>query len=132
MEKSQPTIGSLEDLDAFRRQIQEERLRHAQEAGTHISVGLGTCGIAAGATEVLRVLQEHAREMKLGNISVSPTGCIGLCRHEPIVEVTVGAQPKVTYGRVTAEAADRILHEHILGGKIVEDLVIDTTPFPTL
>ncbi len=132
MDKTNQTIGSLEDLEKYRQQILEARQHQAQEAGTHITVGLGTCGIAAGATEILRVLQEHSRELKLKNITVSPTGCIGLCRHEPIVEVTVGAEPRVTYGRVTAEAADRILHEHILGGKIVDELVIDTTPFPTL
>lgn len=132
MEKTQSVIASLEDLDNFRRQIQQERLSRAQEAGIHITVGLGTCGIAAGATEALRVFQERSRDLKLNNISVSFTGCIGLCRHEPIVEVRVGAETKVTYGRVTAEAADRILHEHVLGGRVVEELVIDTTPFPTL
>lgn len=132
MDKKIDTIRSLEDLDRFREQIIAGRAENAGEAGTHITVGLGTCGIAAGATEILRVLQEHTRELKLKNVTVSPTGCIGLCRHEPIVEVTLGTEPRVTYGRVTAEAADRIIHEHILGGKIVEELVIDTTPFPTL
>lgn len=132
MEKTMKTIRSLEDLERFRERIMAERARQAQAAGIHITVGLGTCGIAAGATEVMRVITEHIQEKQLKNISVTPTGCIGLCRHEPIVEVTVGAEPKVTYGRVTAEAAGRIIHEHILGGKIVEELVIDTTPFPTI
>ncbi len=132
METSQSPIASLEELETLRRQIQQERQRRAQEAGTQITVGLGTCGIAAGAAEVLRVFQDHSRVMKLKNITISITGCIGLCRHEPIVEVTVGVGPKVTYGRVNAESADRILHEHILGGKVLEELVIDATPFPTL
>lgn len=132
MKNALTTIQSLEDLDKFREQIIAERARQSQDAGTRITVGLGTCGIAAGAMEILSVLQEHTQELDLKNITVTPTGCIGLCRHEPIVEVTVGTSPKVTYGRVSAEAADRILHEHILGGKIVEELVIDTTPFPTL
>jgi len=132
MKNTLTTIRSLEDLDKFREQIIAERARQSQDGGTRITVGLGTCGIAAGATEILRVLREHTQEMDLKNITVTPTGCIGLCRHEPIVEVIVGSGPKVTYGRVSAEGADRILHEHILGGKIVDDLVIDTTPFPTL
>jgi len=132
MKKTPGKIRSLEDLDKFREEVLAERSRRAQAAGTNITVGLGSCGIAAGAAEVLRVFEEHVQDLNLKDITISPTGCIGLCRHEPIVEVTVGQADKVIYGHVSAQTAERILHEHVLGGKVLEELVIDTTPFPTL
>ncbi|HEY6074176.1 MAG TPA: (2Fe-2S) ferredoxin domain-containing protein [Anaerolineales bacterium] len=132
MDKSLKTIRSLEDLEKYREQILAERAQQAETPGIHITVGLGTCGIAAGATDVIRMLAEKIQEHDLQNIVITPTGCIGLCAHEPIVEVTVGAEPKVTYGRVSVEGAVRIIQDHIIGGKIVDELVIDTTPFPTI
>lgn len=126
------TIRSLEDLQKFRERVLEQKAAQAKSGALHITVGLGSCGIAAGALEVLHVLMEQIPPRKLKEISITPTGCIGLCAHEPIVEVSAGGEDKVTYGRVTAEAAQRIVDQHILGGKVVEDLVIDTAPFPTI
>ncbi len=132
MDNSLKTIRSLEDLEKFREQILAERAHQAETPGIHITVGLGTCGIAAGAADVLRVLTEAIQEHELQNIAITPTGCIGLCAHEPIVEVKVGAEPIVTYGRVSVEGAARIIQDHIIGGKVVDELVIDTAPFPTI
>src|SRR5574340_1374377 len=125
------SIRSLEDLQKFRDRIIKERAADARSATMHITVGLGSCGIAAGALEVMRVFMEHIPPKKLKEISITPTGCIGLCAHEPIVEVRTGEE-KVTYGHVTSEAARQIVEQHILNGAVVEELLIDATPFPTI
>ncbi len=125
-------IRSLEDLNQFREEIIEKKQREADSGKTRITLGLGTCGIAAGALAVLRVIQEHVASGQLKDVTVSQTGCIGLCRHEPILEISIPGAENVTYGSVTAEAAERIIHEHILGGRVLEEFVINTAPFPTI
>jgi (2Fe-2S) ferredoxin len=125
------TINSLEDLRKYRLRIVEQRLSLTGTAAIHISVGLGTCGIAAGALEVLRALNEHLPPRKRKDVNITPTGCLGLCSLEPIVEVSVRGE-KVTYGRVSAADARRIVEQHIVGGKVVQDLVIDTELLPTI
>jgi NADP-reducing hydrogenase subunit HndB len=93
---------------------------------------MGSCGIAAGALDVLHEIENQIKAHNLKDIVVSQTGCIGLCKHEPILEVSMDDTPKVTYGKVVPELAKRIIREHILGGKVVEEFVIDATPFPTI
>jgi (2Fe-2S) ferredoxin len=126
------SIRSLEDLQKFRERVIEQKAAQAKSGSLQIKVGLGSCGIAAGALDVLRVLMEQIPAKKLKEISITPTGCIGLCAHEPIVEVSSGPEHRVTYGRVSLHAAQRIVEQHVLGGRVVEELLIDTTPFPTI
>ena len=125
-------IQSLEDLQKFREQIIEEKRRRASAGKVELIVTLGSCGIAAGALDVLQAVKKQVKADHLDDALVSETGCIGLCHHEPILEVVIGDQPKVTYGRVTVDAVKRIVREHVLDGKVVQDLVIDATPFPTI
>lgn len=132
MEKLMRSIQSLENLDRFRKEIIEARDKKAARGTVHIAVGMGSCGIAAGAREVLEVIQAQIDAGELKDVTLSQTGCVGLCSREPIVEIRKGDAPKVIYGRVTPEEAGRILREHILKGQIVEELVIDTTQFPTI
>lgn len=125
-------IQSMEDLQKFREHVIEEKKRKASAGKVELIVSLGSCGIAAGALDVLQAVKKQVKTDRLDDIVISQTGCIGLCRHEPILEVLVGDQPKVTYGRVTPEMVKRIVREHVLDGKVVEDFVIDATPFPTI
>ncbi len=121
------------DLDAAR-----DRLR--QQVKPSIKVGLSTCGIAAGAAEVFRVLSDEAKTRKL-DLQVRRCGCAGMCSLEPLVEVNLAGAPPVTYGHVDAESAQRIVAEHVLGGKVLEDLRVpglaeygcscDVAPGPT-
>ncbi len=127
-----PRITSLEELNRLKIELVMKRNQDAHRGAISVSVGLGTCGIAAGALEVYKALEEELQARGLKDVMLSPTGCIGLCAHEPIVEVTIGDTSRVAYGRVTAETAKRIVQEHIVEGKAVEELIIDTTPFPTI
>jgi NADP-reducing hydrogenase subunit HndB len=86
---------------------------------------MGTCGIAAGARETMLALLNQVETSQLRGIVVTQTGCIGLCEKEPIIQVQVGTQPRVVYGKVTPEVARRILIEHILGGSIVKENVLE-------
>ena len=126
------TIRSLEDLNRFREEIIEDKRRSAGLGKIQIVVSLGTCGIAAGALGTLEAARQQVQADGLKNVSISETGCVGLCKHEPILEVIAGDSPRVTYGRVTPSVARRIVREHVVGGKIVSEFVIESIPFPSI
>ncbi len=81
-----------------------------------VVVGMGTVGIAAGARETLKAILDFIEKENLCDIIVRQTGNIGLDSYEPIVQVMIGEQPKVTYGKVTPDAARRIMKEHVVDG----------------
>ena len=85
---------------------------------------MATCGIAAGARPVLTAFLEEVQKRDLKNISVAQTGCIGVCRLEPIVEVYVPGQEKVTYVRMTPEKVPGIVSEHLVNGRVVSEYTI--------
>ena len=106
---------SVEELRAIREKMREQiDLRQKGEDNIRVVVGMATCGIAAGARPVLHALTEEVRRRNLANVTVSQTGCIGLCRLEPIIEVFEKDKEKVTYVEVTAEKAARIVLEHLV------------------
>ncbi len=127
-----PKITSLDQLNKLKVELVMQRNREAERGVVRVSVGMGTCGIAAGAREVFEELSRQIEAQGLDDVALVGVGCIGLCSHEPIVEVTIGDAPKVSYGQVDREAVKRIIQEHILDGKAVEEYMIDTTPFPTI
>ncbi len=118
-------IRSLEDLNQFREEVIEAKKRQASLGGVQVVVSLGSCGIAAGALDTLNAAQRQIEADHLSGVRVSQTGCAGLCKYEPIVEVVAADSSRVTYGRVTPDAVRRILREHVGNGKIVEELVIE-------
>lgn len=119
-----PAIKSLEDLKRVREEALEKRKLKATEGKTQVTVAMGTCGIAAGARDAMKAILDVIEKDNLQDIIVSQTGCIGLCEKEPIVQVVVGEQHKVTYGKVTPEIARQIMKDHVVAGKIVENHVI--------
>lgn len=125
-------IRSLEDLNRFREEVIKERQRKAALGHIQLIVSLGSCGIAAGALDTLQAVRQMVEEDKIKNVTISETGCIGLCHHEPILEVIAGDTPRVTYGSVTPEVARRILRGHVVDGRVVEEFVIESIPFPTI
>ncbi len=117
-----PQLKSLDELRALRQQLQRD-VQARTTAATTITVGMGTCGIAAGAREVMSALLADlaAREI---NAHVTTVGCIGMCSKEPLVDVKRGDEPKITYGNVNPTMVPRILDEHVAGGRVVEDWVV--------
>jgi NADP-reducing hydrogenase subunit HndB len=118
-------IKSLEDLMRIRQEALEKRKVKTESGSTQVIIGMGTCGIAAGARETMKAILSQIESENLSGISVTQTGCIGLCEREPIVMVVRGTEPKVTYGKVTPAVAARILQEHVLGGTPLRDYVIE-------
>jgi (2Fe-2S) ferredoxin len=117
---------TLETLRKLREEQKEaiER-RDSGEKSIHIIVGMGTCGIAAGAKEALNVFLGEAYTRKMDNVVVKQTGCMGLCHAEPTVEVKMEGMPDTLYGKVDAAVARKIVNLHLLGGKLVNDHVFD-------
>ncbi|HNR01043.1 MAG TPA: (2Fe-2S) ferredoxin domain-containing protein [Anaerolineaceae bacterium] len=115
-----PGIKSLEDLKKAREEALKKRELKATSGAVQVIVGMGTCGIAAGARDAMKAILDTIEKETMSGVIVTQTGCIGLCEKEPIVQVVIGEQPKVTYGKVTAEVARRIMKEHVGGGKILD------------
>ncbi len=119
-----PAVKSLEDLKRLCEEALEKRRVKTASGNIQVIVGMGTCGIAAGARDTMKAILDTIQTENLSGIAVTQTGCMGLCEKEPIVQVVVGDQPKVTYGKVNPLVARRIMKEHVVGGKVVEDQVI--------
>ena len=115
-------MKSLEELRAIRESMQGKvGVRAENENQTRVVVGMATCGIASGARPVLTALSDAVQEQNLSEkISVSQTGCIGLCQYEPIVEVMEPGKEKVTYVKMNPEKALEVVERHLVGGHPVE------------
>lgn len=118
-------MKSLAELQEIRnRALNQVNLRKEREDGTRIVVGMATCGIAAGARPVLNAFVQEIEKRNLANVTVTQTGCIGMCRYEPIVEVYVPGQEKVTYVKMTEEKAARVVAEHIINNQPVKEYLV--------
>jgi NADP-reducing hydrogenase subunit HndB len=113
-------IKSLEDLKRAKEEALKKRELKTTSGAIQVIVGMGTCGIAAGARDAMKAILETIEKDNISGVIVTQTGCIGLCEKEPIVEVVVGDQPKISYGKVSPDVARRIMKEHVVDGKIVE------------
>ena len=118
-------MKTVAELQAIRDRMQKQiYLRDAGDVRIRVVVGMATCVIAAGARPVLTAFLEEVQKRDLKNISVAQTGCIGVCRLEPIVEVYVPGQEKVTYVRMTPEKVPGIVSEHLVNGRVVSEYTI--------
>ena len=118
-------MKSLADLQAIRDRMQKQiNLRDVSDDHIRVVVGMATCGIAAGARPVLNSFLEEVDKRQLKNVSITQTGCIGVCRLEPIVEVYVPGQEKVTYVKMTPDKVPAIVSEHLVNGNVVADYTI--------
>ena len=115
------TVKSLEDLKKLREEALEKRRMKTESGQAQVVVCMGTCGIAAGARDTMKAILDLIEKDSISGVLVSQTGCIGICEKEPIVQVTIGDQPKVSYGKVTADVARRIIQEHVVSGNVVND-----------
>ncbi|MGI9953475.1 NADH-quinone oxidoreductase subunit NuoF [Moorellaceae bacterium AZ2] len=118
-------IKSLEELQEFKASELEAIQSQEAAAKAKIVVGMGTCGIAAGAREVMNAILDEVAKRQLTGVAVSQTSCIGLCAQEPLVDVILPGQPKVTYGKVDATKAREIVVRHVVDGNIVTEWVVN-------
>lgn len=113
---------SLEELDRFREEQKRSEQTH-RNTGTWISVGMGTCGIAAGARETLEALRTEIARREL-DIEIATVGCIGMCAKEPLVDIQQAGGSHVLYANVRPEMVGRLIEEHVLLGQPVKEWVI--------
>ena len=118
-------MKSLADLQAIRAKTLENiNMRKEDSNAARVVIGMATCGIAAGARPVMLSFLEDIKEKDLQHVTVSQTGCIGMCRLEPMVDVILPGQEKVTYVKVKPDMVDRIVKEHLIGGTPVAEYTI--------
>ena len=118
-------MKSLAELAAIKERMKDKVAIREGSGSVRVVVGMATCGIAAGARPVLNAFVEGINAENLGEkVAVSQTGCIGICQYEPVVEIFEEGKEKVTYVKMTAEKAARVVAEHIKGGNVVEEFTI--------
>jgi NADP-reducing hydrogenase subunit HndB len=118
-------MKSLAELAALREKMKSNvSMRHDNADTTRVQVGMATCGIAAGARPVLAAFVDEVGKRQLSDVTVTQTGCIGICQYEPVVEVLVPGKEKVTYVKMTPEKAARVVAEHLVNGQVVNEYTI--------
>ena len=117
---------TLEDLRRMRGEKQKAmEMRDSSNKDVQVIVGMGTCGIAAGAKDTFTALVDALNDKSLTNVLVRQTGCMGLCHSEPTVEVVVPGMPTVIYGHVDGATAKEIVEKHIVGKQLIEGKILD-------
>ena len=120
-------MKTIAELQAIRDKAREKMaVRDGAEAETRVVVGMATCGIAAGARPVLNAFVEEVAKRHLNGVTVTQTGCIGICQYEPVVEVFENGKEKVTYVNMTSEKAVEVIEQHIIGGNVVTKYTINS------
>ncbi|MCL2775271.1 MAG: (2Fe-2S) ferredoxin domain-containing protein [Oscillospiraceae bacterium] len=118
-------MKSLAELNALKEKLKSNTANSKEKGeGTKIIVGMATCGIAAGAKPVMAALKEEINVRHVENVKVAQAGCIGICQYEPVVEVYEPGKEKVTYVKMDAEKAKKVIDEHIINGKIIVEYTI--------
>jgi NADP-reducing hydrogenase subunit HndB len=115
---------SIQDLAKIREKTKSLMTIREGEGRARVTVHMGTCGIAAGARDIMDALLEEISKAKVQDIIVTTSGCAGLCNVEPMATVEFKNQPPVKYGDLTPEKIKRIFVQHILGGQMVTELVL--------
>lgn len=115
-----------EDLDKIGEKIKRTMHLREGEARARVIVHMGTCGIAAGARPVMKVLMDEVDKRDLKDVIVTISSCAGLCSREPMVTVELKDEPPVKYVDLNPEKAKKIFDEHVMGGKIVTEYALAT------
>ena len=118
-------MKSLAELAAIREKMQDKVILREGSGDIRVVVGMATCGIAAGARPVLSAFVEGVSKEGLSEkVTVSQTGCIGVCQYEPVVEIFEAGKDKVTYVKMTPEKAAEVIEKHLKGGNVVQEYTI--------
>ena len=118
-------MKSLAELQAIKERMKNKVVLREGTGDIRVVVGMATCGIAAGARPVLNAFVEAVNEAGLSDtVTVTQTGCIGICQFEPVVEVYEAGKEKVTYVKLDADKAKAIVNKHLKGGNVVTEYTI--------
>jgi NADP-reducing hydrogenase subunit HndB len=118
-------MKSLAELAAIKAKMQSKVVIREGEGAIRVVVGMATCGIAAGARPVLNAFVEGVAQNNLSaKVTVTQTGCIGICQYEPVVEIFEDGKDKVTYVKLDADKAKEIVEKHLAGGTVIEEYTI--------
>ena len=118
-------MKSLAELQAIKDRMKDKVVLREGTSQVRVVVGMATCGIAAGARPVLNAFVEAVNESGLaGDVTVSQTGCFGICQFEPVVEVYEAGGVKTTYVKMTPEKAKTVVEKHLKGGNAVAEFTI--------
>jgi NADP-reducing hydrogenase subunit HndB len=121
-----PKLNNVNDLTHVREDAQQT-LKVRLDSGATIIVGTGTCGIAAGARDTLRAIEDELARRQI-KAYVTTVGCIGICVKEPLVDIQLAGQPRVTYANVRPHMVPRLIEEHVVRGQPVREWVIGQMP----
>ena len=113
-------MKSLQNCRIKERALERRKLA-GEGARARVVVAMGTCGIAAGARDTMSAVLGELEKRNIADVVVTQTGCIGLCEYEPIVQVQIGEQDMVTYGRISPDRVATLIEKHVLGGNPVEE-----------
>lgn len=116
-------MKSLEELKELREKFQKEMKTRDDGEKPKIIVGMGTCGIAAGAREILKTVMEEIDKRGI-DVTITQTGCIGMCEKEPLLDIKLPGKKRITYGNLEPKDVKKIIVEHIINGNIVNDHAI--------
>ena len=121
-----PKIMTIEDFRKLREDARRD-IRVRLQTGTKIIVGMGTCGIAAGARETMRAIVAELNKKHI-DAHVTTVGCIGMCAFEPLVDVEQAGGSRITYGNMHPEKVPRLIEEHLIQGRVVDEWVVARLP----
>ena len=125
IERKEISMKSLEELKAIRDRVKSSvDIREDNSNKIRVVVGMATCGIAAGARPVLAAFTDEVAKRGLRNVTVTQTGCIGICQYEPVVEIFDAEGNKTTYVKMTAEKAAKVVTDHLVNGNVVTEYTI--------
>lgn len=117
-------MKSLDELANIQKEALADIGLTENSKGIRIAVGMATCGISAGAEPVLEALKQEIKIRNLKDVTVYQTGCIGICKYEPIIEIYEAGKDKVTYVEMTAEKAKKIIAKHVVNGNVIGEYTI--------
>jgi len=121
-----PKLKSLDELNRLRERAQHE-LAVRQQTGTKITIGMGTCGIAAGARETMQAVLQELDSQQI-EAHVATVGCIGMCSKEPLVDIEQAGRPRVTYANVHPDMVPTLIGQHLVQGRVVSEWAFGRVP----
>lgn len=117
-------VQNRKDLEKIRVQAKKRISPDTTANTTRVLVGMGTCGLAAGGQQVFDAMKEEIERLGLSEVELVPTGCVGICQFEPVVEVYTTSHQRTTYVKMTPERGVRVVQQHLQGGNTLAEFTI--------